>query len=457
MRPQPRAIAIAVAVALVTGACFGGGGSSAPRSSAGFSSVKIPQPSVSRLKKLTRRRLAPDSQRVDLGLPTFSNPTAVTNPLFPISDIHSSILRGRVEGDPLKVEITLLPETKTVTWNGIRIRALQSQFLAFLNGRINEVAIDLYAQADDGSVWYLGEDVFDYKGGDVVDVTESWRAGVDGPPALIMPAHPRVGDVYRTENIPGVVFEEVTVKAVDQTVTGPSGPVHGAMVGQELHMEGDLEDKVFAPGYGEFHSGGGPDVEANALTVPADRLQDPTPAELKSLYSGALDISDAARSRDWSAASRALHKLTALWDAFQVADVPRLLDTEMHDALAALTRAVTARDHRETPSAALAVAQASLDLELRYRPPLEVDLARFALWTRQLETDARTGRRDAVVGDVATLEWIRDRFPPQGPEARSIDDQLRFLEGAAQAGELTVAADAAARLRGSLSQAKAER
>ena len=36
--------------------------------------------------------------------------------------------------------------------------------MAYIDGRIEEVALDLYAQADDGSVWYLGEDVFDYSG-----------------------------------------------------------------------------------------------------------------------------------------------------------------------------------------------------------------------------------------------------------------------------------------------------
>jgi len=50
---------------------------------------------------------------------------------------------------------------------------------------------------------------------------------------MIMPADPQVGDVYRPENLPGFVFEEVTVMAVDQTVEGPTGPVEGALVIQD--------------------------------------------------------------------------------------------------------------------------------------------------------------------------------------------------------------------------------
>ena len=89
-----------------------------------------------------------------------------------------------------------------------------------------------------------------------------------------------VGQVIRPENIPGLVFEEVTVKETGRTVQGPRGPVAGAMVANELHQEGSREDKFFAPGYGEFRSAGGGDLEAMALAVPTDALTTPMPAEL---------------------------------------------------------------------------------------------------------------------------------------------------------------------------------
>src|SRR5207249_68460 len=107
----------------------------------------------------------------------------------------------------------------------------------YLKGRITESAVDLYAQADNGSVWYLGEDVIDYANGFASTTAGTWVAGLDGPPAMIMPAHPRVGDAYRTENIPGVAFEQVTVKQTGKTVQGPGGPITGAMVGMELHQD----------------------------------------------------------------------------------------------------------------------------------------------------------------------------------------------------------------------------
>ena len=53
-----------------------------------------------------------------------------------------------------------------------------------------------------------------------------------------------------------------------------------------------------------------------------------------------------------------------------------------------------------------------------------------------------------MTGDVAVLEWIRDRFAPTlSPAARAeLDTRLRDLRSAADARNLPAAADHAARL-----------
>ena len=230
--------------------------------------------------------VAPPSERVDLESPTFSDPTNITNPLFPVSSQESVLLLGRVDGQPFRTEVTLLPETRLIEWQGRTVEALVSQYVAYLDGRLHEVAYDFYAQDDSGAVWYFGEDVFNFKDGAIADTHGTWIAGKDGPAAMIMPANPKVGDVYRPENIPGFVFEEVTVKKVDESLDGALGSVPGGLVIEELHMDGTTELKTFAPGYGEFFTAGGGDVEAAALAVPADALSEPAPAELASLENG---------------------------------------------------------------------------------------------------------------------------------------------------------------------------
>jgi hypothetical protein len=225
-----------------------------------------------------------------------------------------------------------------------------------------------------------------------------------------MPAKPKVGDVYRPENIPGLVFEEVGVKAVDETVDGPHGPVAGAIVAGELHQDGSREDKVFAPGYGEFSTASGGDVEAMTLAVPADKLPGSPPAELETLSAGADGVFKAVSKGRWTRASATVRTMIRAWRTLQRDELPPRLGARMSLALKELGRVVAARDATRALRAAIAVAQGSLDLQLRHRSPTAIDRARFELWVRQLIVDAAAGDAAGVRGDLATLEWIRDRF-----------------------------------------------
>jgi hypothetical protein len=396
-----------LAAALAAAACRGDGETS--------KSTPVPQPTVAQLEAsgLAKLPLAPVSKRVDLATPPFSHPTDVTNPLFPIGKLHSAVLNGTIDGKPFHTETTLLPYTRALEWPaGHQVETLVSQYAAFLDGKIQEVALDYYAQADDGSVWYFGEDVFDYnEDGLIAFTTDSWTTGQDGPPAMIMAAHPTVGEAFRTENIPGLVFEEVTVKTTGKTMPGPRGPVQGAMVGEELHDDGKVSDKVFAPGYGEFLTSDQDGIEAMALAVPTDALDGPPPTELEQVSKGADSAFEGARSRDWRAASTAVEKLARAWGAYSNRSaVPPRLRPPMTSAIAGLTKALKARDEHEAATSSIDVAQAALDLKLRYLRPDEIDLARFELWARQTVVDAAAEQLGAVSGDVATLEWTRDRF-----------------------------------------------
>jgi hypothetical protein len=392
---------------------------------------------------------APESKRVDLGTPVFSNPTNVTNPLFPISRLLRVVLLGQVDGLPFRAETTLLPDTRTIDLDGKPVETLVSQYAAFLDGRIHEVALDFYAQADDGAAWYFGEDVFNYEDGLIADTEGTWLAGKDGPAAMIMPANPQVGDVWRPENICELVFEEVTAKATGITVDGPPGPIHGAIVVQELHMEGTFEYKTFAPGYGEFFTGDASDVEALALAVPQDALPGLPPKELEVLSGGGAEIFDAAQAEQWKAAGDRVEEMSEAWNTFKEGQVPPLLETQMDDALEEIGAAVEGRDQGEARQAAINVVRASLDLQLRHRTAAETDLDLLDLWARQLVLDSEAGDRDGVIGDAATLKWIRDRIARDvsSAELRNIDARLGQLRAAVDANDLGGAATAAASFR----------
>jgi hypothetical protein len=414
----------------------------------------IPQPSQRQLDVAGLGDL-PESKRVDIAAPVFSNPTKITNPLFPISDLQSVVFSGHLDQEAFHTETTLLPQTRVIEWSpGQQVKALVSQYVAYVEGRLEEVALDYYAQADDGAVWYLGEDVQDYRDGSVYTTEGSWLAGLEGPPEMIMPGDPQVGDVHRAENIPAIAFEEVTIKNTGETVRGPTGPVDGAMVASELHDDGTVSDKIFAPGYGEFFTKSGGELEALALAVPTNALDGPPPPELKKLAMSAGRAFDAVQARDWGAARDELDGARRAWAGYRRSEkVPLRLAPEMAAALDAASAGIAARDRERAANAAIDVSQSALDQELRYLPQPEIDLARFDLWMRQIVVDAAAGDLGAVTGDVATLEWVRDRFAQTlDPVDRTrIDTHLVELQGAVGDEDPKAAAREAQRARTTLS------
>jgi hypothetical protein len=454
-------LVLGLTTALVTAGCTDEAGSvsASPSASASGESGSVSASASGEVSKTisqpvvpSRIPVAPESERVDLTMPTFSDPTNVTNPLFPVSLQESVLMLGHVDGKPFRTEVTLLPETRIIEWAGQRVETLVSQYNAYLDGRIEEVAYDYYAQADDGSVWYFGEDVFDFRDGAVVVTEGTWLAGRDGPAAMIMPGDPQIGDVYRTENAPGFVFEEVMVRSVDEQLDGPMGPIDGGLLADELHSDGTTEQKIFAPGYGEFYTSGGGDVEALALAVPTDAISELVPPELTALSGGALDVFDTAGSGDWKAASAKVRDMEAAWDTVRGGDVPRLIEPRMEEALRVLARTVRSCQGAAARGAAIQAARSSFDLQLPYRPAAEIDLARMDLWAAQLLVDEAAGVAGGVGADAFALDYVRDRIRA-AVDARDlirINTELGTIQVAVADGDLALAAAAAGRLRSTL-------
>jgi hypothetical protein len=445
-------LAIGLLLALTAAACDAG---SRPAGSAGPTATTSTTPACVKNEQGTGcLSTAPESRRIDLASPTFSRPTEITNPLFPVSQVSQSLQLGTVDGEPFRAEITLLPGTKTITWDGRQVPTRIHQYVAYSGDRILEVAHDWYAQADNGAVWYFGEDVFNYEDGVVADTHGTWLAGKDGPPGMIMPGDPIPGQVYRPENIPGLVFEEATVKATGRRVPGPIGPVEGAVVISELHFDGSTEEKIFAPGYGEFSAGGGGDLEAVALAVPVDAAGGPPPGGLTTLTAGARAAFDAAAAGRWATAASKVDAIDAAWRQVGGGGVPEQVADRLTRALGTLARAVPARDPARARQAALGVEQAALDLQLRHRPTAEVDLERLDLWARRLQVDAAAKDSGAVAGDVATLRVIWDRAGHAAPAgADRVKASLASLARAADAEDLRAAAGAVPALRDAVSAA----
>ncbi len=425
--------AFALVLALLAGACSGGD----------EDSESGPLPT------------APESARIDLVLPEFPNPTEITNPLFPISGLTQVVQLG-TEGDArVRGEFTVLPATRTIDWNGTQVETRIGQFVGFREGRIVEAARDYLAQAADGSVWYFGEEVDNYKDGVVAEHEGSWLAGRDGPPGMIMPAQPVVGAVYRPENVPGVVLEETTVKAVDQTVQGPRGPVPGAILVHELLLEGTTEDKTFAPAYGEFRASSEDEQLAVAVAAPTDAASTPMPDQLASLYGGAVLIFDAVPANDWDRISTVLDSMTASWAALGPSGPPPLLVAEMNRSLAGLVAAAPGRKAQAVSTAALDVAFAALDLQMQYRPVAEIDADRLQQWVRRIRVDVGDNDLAGVRSDAAVVGQVWERVRPtvdsaNPAKATDVDGQLAQLRDQAGKKDLDAALRTGETLLGTL-------
>lgn len=378
--------------------------------------------------------VAPRSKRVDLAVPVFTHPTRITNPLHPTSVVDQVIYGGQVDGKPFRTEFTRLSYPKTITWRGRPTEVAIMQYLAFSDGRIHEVALDWFAQDDAGNVWYFGEDVFNYEDGAVADTAGTWMAGRDGPAAMIMPADPRPGDVYRPENIPDKVFEEVTVKAVGQRIDGPSGEIDGALTVSELHMDNTREDKTFAPGYGEYSTSSGDDVEQASLAMPTDARNGPVPAKLQAVAEAARRAYDAVAEQDWSTAAPAAAKLSRAWRAYR-SQVPQLLGKQMSVDVQALAAAVDEKRAPQARGAALRVVQNALDLRLPFQTVAATDAQRARLWARQLQVDLDAKDTAAAAGDALTLHWTWDRVrhTVDKPTADKLDAVIDALKSSAEA------------------------
>jgi hypothetical protein len=397
----------------------------------------------------------------------FSNPTQITNPLFPSSQLEQVVYLGQDQGDPLRVEVTRLPGSKRIDLNGTPVDAVKMQFLATSGTAIQEVANDYFAQADDGTVWYLGEHVSNYENGMVADHDGTWVTGEKRPdgklfrPGVIMPAKPEKGDVFFPENNKPFVFERVTVQATGLTLPAPRGTVGGAIKTREDLLDGSTEEKFFAPGYVEhtarvpFGSKNPEELVGIAIAIPTDKAEGPQPRELADLATASGSIFTTVRSSDWTAAGQQLANITRLWEAHRATlgeQVPKLA-AQMANVHKGLADAIAAKDRDAAQQAAVRVARATADLQLRFEPVAAIDRGRLGAWAGQVLVDVDAKDAVGVRDDAAILDaiWARMRHAVAGTAGEAtIDQELSALVTAAKDKRLDAAGAAADKVRAAL-------
>ena len=161
-------------------------------------------------------------------------------------------MRGTEGGIKVRIERTVMPKKhKAFIIAGQKVDALVMEDREIKNGELEEVTLDYFAQDDEGNVYYLGEDVDEYENGKVKGHSGAWLFGKDTQNAgVIIPAHPKVGDKFKSEDVNKEIHEDDEVVSVSETVTVPAGTYENCVKVKETLADGEIEFKFYAPGVG---------------------------------------------------------------------------------------------------------------------------------------------------------------------------------------------------------------
>ena len=167
------------------------------------------------------------------------------------------VVLGNIEPDGGEfVVISVLDETETV--DGVETRVIEER--EYEHGKLSEISRNFFAMAKNTrDVFYFGEDVDDFKGGELIGHSGQWRAGKDNARAgLYMPGRPAVGMRYYMEIAPGVALDRAEIFDTDATVETPAGTFRNVLIVTESSpMEPDDESyKRYAPGVGMIFDDG---------------------------------------------------------------------------------------------------------------------------------------------------------------------------------------------------------
>jgi hypothetical protein len=181
----------------------------------------------------------------------------VDNKYFPLVPGTKLVYEGQEEGAETRVESTVLEETDTIAEVEVTVVEVKD----FEDGELVETTKDYYAQHKDGTVYYLGERVDDYEGGEVVGHGGQWVSGEgDAQAGIFMPADPKVGDEFEQERAPGVAEDQSEILAVDESVETPAGSFSGCIKTEDSDpISGHTETKFYCPDVGLVREESGSD------------------------------------------------------------------------------------------------------------------------------------------------------------------------------------------------------
>jgi hypothetical protein len=145
----------------------------------------------------------------------------VNNVWFPLVPGTTKTFTGTRGAQPAVENVLVTNTTKVI--DGVTVRVVKDNL--FVNGTLFERTEDWFAQDEDGTVWFFGEDtaILDAQG-NVVSTKGSFTAGVNGAqPGIVMPAKPKVGGSFQQEFSVAVAEDHFVILNLVSSVTVPFG------------------------------------------------------------------------------------------------------------------------------------------------------------------------------------------------------------------------------------------
>jgi hypothetical protein len=181
----------------------------------------------------------------------------IDNAYFPLPVGRVWVYTGKEQGQTIGLRITVLDETERF-YSGqdtIITRVVEELEWEDADGDgvvdddefVIEVSRNYYAQTQDGTVCYFGEDVDIFNEDGTVTHEGAWRADDPGnAPGIFMPAAPERGMTFQQEVAPGVAEDLATITKVGKTTI---------TVRDFNPLDGSSGTKVYEQGIGLIQDG----------------------------------------------------------------------------------------------------------------------------------------------------------------------------------------------------------
>ncbi len=207
---------------------------------------------------------------VPTGTPVFTNPTNINNQFYPFTPGAYRLYIGASEGVPTAAVYVCTDETRTFVFNGQNVVTRVLREINYERGKLIEFTDNFFAQADDGTVYYFGETVYNYdEDGNIADNHGSWlvngptlptdpaSTATAGAPTIYMPANPEVGDVFFPEDTLPFVHERDQVKKTGKVVVARGTKYRDCMqIEESSQISTGKELKWWARGVGVIRTQG---------------------------------------------------------------------------------------------------------------------------------------------------------------------------------------------------------